>query len=77
MVDAPGEWPHRGNDWVTQMRARAEPLGGSAEEIAEELLHYAALGVDHVLLWLDPISVAGIESFAPVLELIRNSEATR
>jgi hypothetical protein len=26
--------------------------------------------VEHVMVWIDPVSVAGIEDFAPVLEAL-------
>jgi probable F420-dependent oxidoreductase len=68
MVDIPGDYLHRGHDWVTQMRTRVQPLTGSPEEIAEGLRAFAAAGVGHVQIWLDPLTPAGIEAFAPVLE---------
>jgi hypothetical protein len=46
------------------------PLTGSAEEIAATLREFAGLGVEHVQVWLYPGSVAHIEAFAPVLELL-------
>lgn len=44
------------------------PLTGSAAEIAEGLRDYAAAGLSHVQVWLEPNTPAGIEAFAPVLE---------
>jgi alkanesulfonate monooxygenase SsuD/methylene tetrahydromethanopterin reductase-like flavin-dependent oxidoreductase (luciferase family) len=72
MVDLPGAHPHRGYDWVTQLRARNQPLTGSPEEIAAELRRFAAAGVSHVKVWLDPLTPAGIEAFAPVVEALGN-----
>ena len=46
------------------------PLTGSTEEIAATLREFAGLGVEHVQVWLYPGSVAHIEAFAPVLELL-------
>jgi hypothetical protein len=36
--------------------------------VAEELRKYAAMGISHVQLVLDPITVETITEFAPVLE---------
>jgi len=38
-------------------------------EVAELLDAYAAEGLDHVMIWLDPNSLAGIEAFSRTLEL--------
>lgn len=46
------------------------PLTGSPEEIAAALRGFAAEGISHVQVWLEPNTLAGIESFAPVLELL-------
>jgi hypothetical protein len=44
-----------------------QPLTGEPEEIAAELRRFAAAGVSHVQLWLDPLTADGIEALAPVL----------
>jgi alkanesulfonate monooxygenase SsuD/methylene tetrahydromethanopterin reductase-like flavin-dependent oxidoreductase (luciferase family) len=44
------------------------PLIGSTEELAAAMRQYAAAGISHVQLVLDPITVEAIEEFAPVLE---------
>jgi alkanesulfonate monooxygenase SsuD/methylene tetrahydromethanopterin reductase-like flavin-dependent oxidoreductase (luciferase family) len=46
------------------------PLRGTPEELAAALRGYAAEGVGHVQLWIEPITPAGIAAFAPVLELL-------
>ena len=46
----------------------SEPLEGTPEVMAEELRAYAREGISHVQLVLDPISLASLEAFAPVLE---------
>src|SRR5690606_36019067 len=46
------------------------PLTGTPEEIAETLRGFAAEGISHIQVWLEPNTLAGIESFAPVLELL-------
>jgi probable F420-dependent oxidoreductase len=67
MIDLPGDYPHRGHDWATKLRARVSPLTGTPDEIAAELRRFAAAGVSHLQIWLDPLTPAGIEAFAPVL----------
>ncbi|MEA2622328.1 MAG: hypothetical protein QOH61_1238 [Chloroflexota bacterium] len=44
------------------------PLTGTPDELADAFRGYAALGVAELQLVLDPISVAGIEALAPVLQ---------
>ena len=46
------------------------PLTGTAGELAESLRAYAAAGISHLQLVLDPNTVESIEAFAPVLELL-------
>ncbi len=46
------------------------PLTGSPEALAEQLRDYAAAGLDHVQLWIEPNTVAGPEAFGRVLELL-------
>jgi alkanesulfonate monooxygenase SsuD/methylene tetrahydromethanopterin reductase-like flavin-dependent oxidoreductase (luciferase family) len=48
------------------------PLGGSDDEMAEELRAYARAGIGHVQLVLDPITVGSIERFARVLPVLDN-----
>jgi alkanesulfonate monooxygenase SsuD/methylene tetrahydromethanopterin reductase-like flavin-dependent oxidoreductase (luciferase family) len=43
------------------------PLRGSTAELAAAMRQYAAAGISHVQLVLDPITVEAIEEFAPVL----------
>lgn len=45
-------------------------LRGAPEEIAAILRDHAAAGISHVQIWLEPNSLAGIEAFAPVLEIL-------
>ena len=48
-------------------RRKAYPIGGTHEEIAEALVAFAAVGVDHVQLVVDPITAASIEWLGGVL----------
>jgi alkanesulfonate monooxygenase SsuD/methylene tetrahydromethanopterin reductase-like flavin-dependent oxidoreductase (luciferase family) len=43
------------------------PLKGSTAELADAMREYAAAGISHVQLVLDPITVEAIEEFGPVL----------
>lgn len=43
------------------------PLAGAPEELANQIRAYTAARVTHMMVWIDPVSVAGIEAFAPVL----------
>ena len=45
-------------------------LTGTPEELAEEMRAYAREGISHVQIYPDPCTVAGIEAFAPVLEIL-------
>ena len=45
-------------------------LTGTPEEMAEEMRAYAREGISHVQIYPDPCTVAGIEAFAPVLEIL-------
>lgn len=49
---------------------RIEPLRGSAEELAEQLAAFAAVGITEVQLVLDPITPASIERLGPVLDVL-------
>jgi alkanesulfonate monooxygenase SsuD/methylene tetrahydromethanopterin reductase-like flavin-dependent oxidoreductase (luciferase family) len=46
------------------------PLKGTPSELARAIAAYADVGVSHVQLVLDPITVASIEECAPVLEML-------
>jgi probable F420-dependent oxidoreductase len=46
------------------------PLRGEPDEIAAELRAYASEGISHVQIYLDPMTLAGVEAFAPVLEAL-------
>ena len=46
------------------------PLTGTPEELAAQIRRYTAARVEHMMVWLDPVSVAGVEAFAPVLEVL-------
>jgi alkanesulfonate monooxygenase SsuD/methylene tetrahydromethanopterin reductase-like flavin-dependent oxidoreductase (luciferase family) len=62
MVDFPGAYGRPGQN--------VPSLTGTAAELAEEMRAYAREGIAHVQLYPDPCTVAGIEAFAPVLEIL-------
>ncbi len=49
--------------------AAAEPITGSAAEIADQILRFSPL-IDHVQLVVDPITVESIEALEPVVERV-------
>ena len=51
----------------------APPLTGTTEELADAMRRYAAVGISHVQLVLDPNTVESIEAFAPVLDRLDRS----
>lgn len=46
------------------------PLTGPSEQLAEQIRVYTRAHVDHLIVWLDPVTPAAVEAFAPVLELL-------
>lgn len=46
------------------------PLTGTPEELAAQIRTLAGDRVSHMMVWVDPVSVAAIEAFAPVLEAL-------
>ncbi len=72
MVDVAGH-ALPGDHWVADARA-GHALSGSTEELATVLLAYADAGIGHVQVWLEPNTVAGVEAFAPVLEVLDRGE---
>jgi alkanesulfonate monooxygenase SsuD/methylene tetrahydromethanopterin reductase-like flavin-dependent oxidoreductase (luciferase family) len=68
LVRMPGGSGRRQGDGYTD--ATPNPVSGSPDRIAAELRAYAAAGVKHVQLVLDPITVESIAGLAPALELL-------
>ena len=54
----------------THPKMAVAPLTGSHEAIADGLREYAATGIGHVQLVVDPITEASVAALAPVLELL-------
>ena len=55
---------------VRAYRSSRAWAAGTAEDMAGRLRALAGTGVSHVQLWLEPNSIAGIDAFMPVLELL-------
>ena len=54
--------------WVRRFRTAFRPsMTGSQAEITAQLEEFAEAGVDHVQVWLDPLSMEGIDAFVPIL----------
>lgn len=51
---------------------RPAPRRGSPEELADQLRAFAAEGISHVQLVIDPITVRSIERLAPMLQLLQS-----
>lgn len=51
-------------------RGEAPPIAGPPEEIAEGLAAFAEVGISHLQLVLDPITVESIEALGPVLRIL-------
>jgi probable F420-dependent oxidoreductase len=62
-----------GDHWVADVRA-GRALSGSHEESATAFRAYAANGIGHIQVWLDPSTVAGIQAFAPVLDMLDRTQ---
>ena len=62
--------PTRPRQWVMA----PWPLTGTPEELAAQIRRFAEARVEHLIVWLDPVSLAGIEAFAPVLEALDRGE---
>jgi alkanesulfonate monooxygenase SsuD/methylene tetrahydromethanopterin reductase-like flavin-dependent oxidoreductase (luciferase family) len=73
MVDLPGRHDHPAWRWIRDMRAAEGPASGSSEELANLLRGFADVGITHVQVWLAPDTLAGVEAFAPVLEVLDQS----
>jgi alkanesulfonate monooxygenase SsuD/methylene tetrahydromethanopterin reductase-like flavin-dependent oxidoreductase (luciferase family) len=51
-------------------RPSIPPVEGTPEEIAAVLRAFAAEGISHVQLVVDPITLASLDALAPVLEAL-------
>ncbi len=71
LIDAPGTISAPQGVYSQADRLRiTQPASGDAEELAAILLEMTAEGISHVQVWLEPNTPAGIQAFAPVLEIL-------
>jgi probable F420-dependent oxidoreductase len=70
LIDLPGSERSEIPAWVRAYRSSRALAGGTPEELAECLKAFAHAGINHVQLWLEPNTMAGIDAFQPVLELL-------
>lgn len=54
-------------------RGKSNPIAGSSEKIAAELLKFADAGIEEVQLVLDPIEKGSIFALADVIDLVRTT----
>ncbi len=59
-----------GDEWTSEL-FRSHWHRGSTEELAGILRAHKAAGFDRVQIWLNPMTVEGIDAFAPVLDQLR------
>lgn len=69
-IELPGGVPYPSGyaGWVVGPGCPA--LAGSPETMAAEIRAYADAGINHLQVWVNPTTVAGVEALAPVLELL-------
>jgi len=61
-----------GDEWTTSL-FEGMWHRGTTEELGEILRAHAAAGFDRVQIWLNPMTVEGIDAFAPVLEQLSST----
>ena len=49
---------------------RGRPQSGAPAQLADLFRAYAAEGISHLQVWVNPTTVAGLEQLAPVLEAL-------
>lgn len=67
-IDLPGSC--NGSSAVRAYRAARAPIRGTTEAMADRLRRLAEAGISHVQLWLEPNTMAGVDAFRSVLELL-------
>jgi hypothetical protein len=70
LINLPGSESSDIPAWVREYRSSRALSGGMPEELAEGLTAFARAGISHVQVWLEPNTMAGIDAFQPVLELL-------
>jgi alkanesulfonate monooxygenase SsuD/methylene tetrahydromethanopterin reductase-like flavin-dependent oxidoreductase (luciferase family) len=70
LVDLPGSESDASKGGFSAYFASRTPATGTPPQLAEHLRSFAAAGVDHVQIFMQPLTVAAIDAFAPVLEIL-------
>jgi probable F420-dependent oxidoreductase len=70
LIDLPGSDGGDIPDWVRAHRSSRPVVRGTPEQLAQGLKAFASAGISHVQVWLEPNTMAGIDAFQPVLELL-------
>jgi probable F420-dependent oxidoreductase len=70
LIDLPGSEVSDVPPWVRAHRSARQVLSGTTEELAAHLQAFARAGISHVQVWLEPNTIAGIDAFQPVLEVL-------
>ncbi len=68
-VELPGAIPYPPDypEWNPGRGGR--PISETVEEIAETFRAFAAIGIGHLQVWLNPTTVAGVEELGEILRL--------
>ncbi len=61
----------KGRSAGSSEKPSSQPISGSTEEIASRLGEFAAAGLSHIQVVLDPIDAAGVEELAEIVRLVR------
>jgi alkanesulfonate monooxygenase SsuD/methylene tetrahydromethanopterin reductase-like flavin-dependent oxidoreductase (luciferase family) len=70
LVELPGAVPYPLGYPAWNLGQGGQVLTGTTEELAETFRGFAALGVNHLHIWLNPMTVDGVKRLADVLRLL-------
>jgi alkanesulfonate monooxygenase SsuD/methylene tetrahydromethanopterin reductase-like flavin-dependent oxidoreductase (luciferase family) len=70
LIDLPGSETGHVPGWVRAHRSARPVLSGTTEELGRHLRAFARAGIANVQVWLEPNTIAGIDAFQPVLEML-------
>jgi alkanesulfonate monooxygenase SsuD/methylene tetrahydromethanopterin reductase-like flavin-dependent oxidoreductase (luciferase family) len=70
LVELPGSAPMPPGQPAWNPGAHGRVLTGEHAELAEAFRAFAAEGIDHIQVWVNPTTPSGVERLGPVLELL-------
>jgi alkanesulfonate monooxygenase SsuD/methylene tetrahydromethanopterin reductase-like flavin-dependent oxidoreductase (luciferase family) len=70
LVDLPGSESDPSKGGFSKFFASRTPATGTSEQLAELLRGFARTGIEHVQIFMAPLTRAGVDAFAPVLEIL-------